>query len=160
MDSSIDEQERQALITSLRLLTSTSKSRKALEKRLASKGYLPDVVKRTLDRLEGEGLMNDKVLAQSLFQSFVTQRPSGRKRIAFELKRRGITSDVTQEVLEKYSAEEERRIACELATLKWERWRNLEITRRRKKTYDFLVRRGFDFSLAREVTDGLQHGKT
>lgn len=160
MGPSAGEQQRQALITSLRLLAATPKSRKTLEKKLEAKGYLPKVVERTLDHLEEKGLMNDRALALSLFQSLVTQRPSGRRRIAYELERRGIARTVVNEILEKYSVEDERRCALELAVQRWERWRNEEIPRRRKKTYDFLVRRGFDFSLARDVTDTLHHGKT
>ena len=160
MGPSAGEQQRQALITSLRLLAATPKSRKTLEKKLEAKGYLPKVVERTLDHLEEKGLMNDRALALSLIQSLVTQRPSGRRRIAYELERRGIARTVVNEILEKYSVEDERRCALELAVQRWERWRNEEIPRRRKKTYDFLVRRGFDFSLARDVTDTLHHGKT
>lgn len=158
MDASAIEQEKQALITALRLLAATPKSRKILEKKLEAKGYLPQVVEKTLDRLEEKGLMNDKALAQSLFQSLVTQRPSGRRRIAFELERRGIARPLIDEILDKYSLEEEGQCAHELARQKWERWRNEEMARRRKKTFDFLIRRGFDFSLARKVIDTLHHG--
>ena len=146
-------QEKQALVTALRLLAATPKSSKKLREKLAQKGYPREVLDLTLARLEKQGVLNDRGLAQSLCQSFVNYKPSGRKRIAFELEKRGIRTPLIQEVLQGYSPEEERQKALELARTKWARWSRLETAKRRKKVYDFLLRRGFDFSVAREALD-------
>ena len=150
-ETSTNEQERQALVISLRLLAATPKSRKLLQKKLEEKGFREEVIERTLDHLEKQGFLNDRALAQGLLQGFTSRRPSGRKRIAYELKNRGIGGELIEELLEKYPPEEEREKALELAKQKQERWRKLDLQKRRKKTYDLLVRRGFDFSLSREV---------
>lgn len=147
----MSEQERQALVTSLRLLAATPKSRKGLARKLEERGFSQEVIEGTLDRLERQGLLNDRSLAQSLFQSYIYHRPSGRKRIAFEMGKRGIKDSTIEEVLEKYTPQEEKEKASELARDKVLRWKKLERMKRRKKIYDFLVRRGFDFSLSREV---------
>ena len=156
--SLISEQEKQAFVTSLRLLSATPKSRKFLQKRLEERGFRSEVVVKVLNQLEKQGLMNDRSLAQSLFQTMVTQRPSGRKRIAFELERKGIDSALIHELLQKYGPEEERERAIHLARQKLDRWQRLDQMKRRKKTYDFLVRRGFDFSLSREVVNEVESG--
>lgn len=144
-------QERQALVTALRMLAATPKSRKNLQQKLEQKGFDRNVLESTLARLERQGLLNDRTFALSLYQSLSSYRPSGRKRIAYELEKRGIEETHIQEILEKYSPEEERNKAIELAWQKHERWKNLEPVKRKKKIYDFLVRRGFDFSLSRDV---------
>jgi len=149
----MSEQEKQAMVTALRLLTATPKSSKKLREKLAQKGYPREVLDLTLEQLEKQGVLNDRALAESLCQSFVNYKPSGRKRIAFELEKRGIRTHLIQEVLAGYSAEEERRKALELAQTKWERCARLETPKRRKKVYDFLLRRGFDFSVAREALE-------
>lgn len=159
MSSSTDDQEKQALVTSLRLLAATPKTRKALGKKLEEKGFRPEVVSKTLSLLEKQGLMNDRTLAQSLIQSFIYQRPSGKRRITFELERRGIGKALAQELLLQYSPEEERKQALELGQFKWEKSRKVDPLKRRKKVYDFLVRRGFDFAMARDIVVQIERGK-
>lgn len=156
----MDEKQKQALVTSLRLLAATPKSRKALQKKLEERGFPREVVENTLNHLEEQHLLNDRALAQVLFQNFSAHRVSGRRRIAYELKKRGIRSSLVEELLEGYHPEEERLRALELAKLKQERWQKLDRMKRRKKTYDFLVRRGFDFSLAREVINEIETGNS
>lgn len=158
MTPSESEQRKQALLTSLRMLAAAPKSRKQLERKLLDKGYPDPVVKDTLNQLDEQGLLNDRMFAQSLIQIFSTNRISGRKRIAFELKKRGIPGPLTQELLGNRTAPEEQTKALELAKGKFERWQALEKMRRRKKVYDFLVRRGFDFDVAREAVKLAEHG--
>lgn len=149
----MNEQEKQATITALRLLTATPKSKKRLKQKLREKGYPAEAIEGALAKLEGEGILNDRNFALSVFQTFSHHRPSGRKRIAFEMEKRGIGEDLAQEILEKYSPEEEREGALELAKTKFERWRKLDAMKRRKKIYDYLVRRGFDFALTRDIVE-------
>lgn len=152
----MSEQEKQAFISALRLLAATPKSRKGLTQKLEQKGYSEEVLQSTLNRLEEQGLLNDRVYAQNLFQSFLTFRPSGRKRIAFELKKRGIGSALIRDLLDEYSPETEREKAFQLAEEKLNRWIKLDTKKRRKKIYDFLVRRGFDFTMAKETVEKLE----
>lgn len=154
---SMNEQEKQALVTSLRLLAATPKSRKVLQKKLDQKGYAEEVVRKTLTQLENQGLLNDRSLAQSLFQTLSSYRGEGRKRIAFEMQKRGIGNDLIQEFLKKYSFDDEHSKALELARDRQERWKRIDRTKRRKKIYDFLCRRGFDFALSREVMSEIEN---
>jgi len=150
------DQEKQALITSLRLLAASPKSRRGLQKKLEAKGYAREIIEKTLIRLEQQGVVNDQMFAQDLFQNLSARRFSGRKRIAFEMERRGVGTATVRELLEGYKPEEERAKAFEVARLKRERWMRLDKPKRRKRIYDFLVRRGFDFSLSKEVTDEIE----
>ena len=70
--------------------------------------------------------------------------------------KRGIGETLIREVLEKYSPEEERERARELARDKFERWQKLEPMKRRKRVYDFLVRRGFDFAMTRDLVEEIE----
>lgn len=150
------EQERQALVTSLRLLAASPKSRKLLEQKLLDKGFEPAAVSAALKRLEGQGFLNDRLFAQTVFESLLGRRVSGRKRVAFELKKRGVPAALIQELLEGYSPDEEREKAFELAQDRYRRWERLERVKRQKKIYDFLIRRGFDFSIAKGVVDAVE----
>lgn len=153
------EQEKQAMVTSLRLLAATPKSRKALEEKLKERGYAIEIVEKVLGKLERQGILNDSSFAQSVMQTLLIHRPSGRKRISYELKKRGIGQALVEQLMEKYPAREEREKAIELASNKWDRWENLEKAKRRKKLYDFLVRRGFDFALSREAVEWVERDR-
>ena len=154
------EQERQAIISSLRILTASPKSRRQLEGKLKEKGFNAGVVERTLSRLEGEGLLNDRVYADQVAWTFVNVKTSGRKRIAYELKKRGVQDSIIEEVLRTVSLDDEKTRAEDLAHHQNERWSRLDPSRRRKKIYDFLLRRGFDYSLSRKVVETLGKEKS
>lgn len=143
-------------LSSLRLLAATPKSRSILEEKLRQRGFAPQAVKNVLDRLETQGLLNDRSFAESVFQSYLYAKPSGRKRIAFELERKGVPTDLIQEMIGRYTAEEECSRARELAIQKKNKLKNLDPRKRRKRIYDFLVRRGFDFSICREITNEIE----
>lgn len=152
----MEEQEKQALVTALRLLTATPKSRQKLQEKLEGRGYSKNVLQNTLDHLEKQGLLNDRAYGQSVVQSYRNYRLAGRKKIIFELKRKGLQPSLIHELLGNYSAEEEREKAHELAKAKFEKLKKLEPVKRRKKLYDFLIRRGFDFNISRDTVEQLE----
>ena len=148
-----ESQEKQAWIVALRLLAATPKSRGKLFEKLRDKGFAEEVVNKTLDGLEAKGLLSDKAFAQDLVSKYLHSQPSGTRRIRFELKRRGVSKAVCEEVLSGLDPENERERAKEISLQKWARFKNLEPQKRKKKIYDFLLRRGFDFDLIREVVE-------
>ncbi len=146
-------QARQAWITSLRILAASPKSSNELERKLADKGYSVEVIQDTLALLVSKGLLNDQAYAQSIVSRFVTSQPSGAKRIGFELKRRRVSADIREQVLASLSESSELERAREAGLSRWERFRHLPVEKRKKRTYDFLVRRGFDFQIARDLIE-------
>lgn len=158
MSDITSEQERQALVTSLRLLAASPKSRLKIQEKLKARGFKQGVIERILSQLERQGYLNDRAFAEAVFQSLTNQRPSGRRRIAFELKKRGIKEGLIQELLEPCGEEEERERALAVAKEKAGRWQKVDRQNRRKKIYDFLVRRGFDYALSREVVEEVERG--
>ncbi|MDD5218233.1 MAG: RecX family transcriptional regulator [Candidatus Omnitrophica bacterium] len=152
---STQEQKKQAWLTSLRLLAASPKSRGQIMTKLEDKGYPEEVVRETLDMLERRNFLNDKKFAAELAQKFRVAKPSGRKKIAFELKAHGVPPEVCEEILSGWDDVEESQRAQGLACVKWAQTAKLPKAKRWKKVYDFLVRRGFEFQLARDVLDDL-----
>ena len=149
----MNEQEKQATLIALRLLAATPKSKKRLKQKLEEKGFSGEVTDGVLGKLEKQGVLNDKNLAAAVFQTYSSYRPSGRRRIAFEMEKRGITHGLVEEVLQRDTPEEERGRALALARLRFENWKKLHPAKRQKKLYDYLIRRGFDYAVAREVIE-------
>lgn len=145
------------MLIAMRLLAATPKSRRDLKSKLADKGLPEDLIEEVLLDLERQGLLCDKVYAQNLAAKYTNSNPSGRRKISFELKRKGIDAPLREEILENLSPEAERERAKELAQGRWHRFSKLEPEKRRKRIYDFLIRRGFEFDLIRDVMTEIQN---
>ncbi|HTL48477.1 MAG TPA: regulatory protein RecX [Verrucomicrobiae bacterium] len=153
-----NSRENEAFVYSLKLLGISARSRKVLGEKLEAKGFPSAVVESTLARLEKTGFLDDKTLAAGLVNRYSVSTPSGRRRIDFEMKRRGVPAEIRREALESLTAEQERESALELARLKWQRLGRVEPQARRKRVYDFLLRRGFDHGTARHALAELKAG--
>ena len=148
-----ESQEKQAWVAALRFLAATPKSRRDLFTKLCAKGFSEEVANQTLDGLEQKGLLSDKVFAKDLVARYTQGKPSGSRRIGFELQRRGIPPKVREEILSGMDPAEEKERARELSRAKLEQFKNLEPQKRKKRVFDFLLRRGFNFETVREVME-------
>ena len=151
-----ESQKKQAWISSLRFLAASPKSRTELAKKLADKGYPAPVIRETLDELEKQGFLNDRSYAQQLLARRIQGQPSGQRKISFELKHHGIPESIREEILSGLTPEEERTRARDVAVQRWERLKGQPLEKRKKRVYDLLIRRGFDYQVARDILDELR----
>ena len=142
---------RNGYLYAIRLLSVTNRSAKELKKRLAEKGYETEIADQIINELEGQGILNDQKLVRDTVQWAIKGKRLGRVRIAFELKKRGIASETIEGALQNYSTGTERELAETLAFERWEKLKSVEPRQRRKRVYDFLIRRGFNFDLCRDI---------
>ena len=156
----MESQKKQALIVALRLLTATAKSSKELEGKLQEKGFSPAVILDTLQDLKKQGFLNDAAYAKNLASRLTVERPSGRHKIDFELKRHKVPAPIREEILAGLSPDGERAKARELAQERWESFKNLPLEKRKKRTYDYLIRRGFEFQVARDLIEEMRSLET
>lgn len=150
-----ESQQKQAWISSLRFLEATPKTRKELTKKLLDKGYDTSVVEETLDKLESQGFLSDLNYAKNLTTKLTQGKPSGRRKISFEMKRHGVPAKIQEEVLSGLTAEDEAERALEIAKPKWQSLQRFPEDKRRKRLFDFLMRRGFDYQIVRETMSKL-----
>ncbi|OGX11939.1 MAG: hypothetical protein A2351_02330 [Omnitrophica bacterium RIFOXYB12_FULL_50_7] len=155
-----EEQSNQALITCLRLLAASPKSGQELRKKLAAKGYPPEIIDQALNNLKTQGVLDDTVYARDLVARLTLGKCVGRHKIAFELKRHGISKKISDELLETLSNEDETERALEQSRLKWSGWSRLDPQKRKKRLYDFLIWKGYDFQIAQDILQRLSKGST
>ena len=151
----MESQQKQAWLTSLRLLEATPKTRKELAKKLLDKGLPEPIVEETLDKLEAQGFLSDLAYAKNLTARLTQEKPSGRRKISFELKRHGVPAAIQEELLSGITSAEESERAMSIASLKWPQFERFGTEKRKKRIYDFLIRRGFDFQIVRDVMNKL-----
>jgi regulatory protein len=150
-----EEQSKQALITCLRLLAASPKSSQELKRKLSDKGYSAEIIDQALQDLRTQGVLDDTRYAKDLMARLTLGKAVGRHKIAFELKRHGISKKISSELLETLSDEEEMERALEQARLKWGGWSKLDPQKRKKRLYDFLIRKGYDFQIAQDILQKL-----
>ena len=153
-----DEQTKQALITALRLLAASPKSYRELKKKLESKGYSDQAVQNALQELSKQGVLDDKAYAKNLADRLIHGKGSGRFRIDFELKHHGVPESVRKDLLGSLTESDEKERALELAKLKWPQFAKLDSKKRKKKLFDHLLRKGYDFQTVRDVLDEMTRG--
>jgi len=153
-----DEQTKQALITALRLLAASPKSGSEIQKRLEAKGYSTESIEQALGQLRDQGVLDDTLYAKDLMSRLTLGKAVGRHKIAFELKRHGISKKISETLLGTLSSEDETERALEQARLKWTGWPALDPQKRKKRLYDFLMRKGYDFQIVQDVLQKLLKG--
>jgi len=161
MDKTIaEEQTKQAFIACLRLLAASPKSGQELKKKLAAKGYPVEIMDQALQDLKAQGILDDAKYAKDLMSRLTLGKGVGCHKIAFELKRHGISKKISDELLETLSSEDETERALEQARMKWAGWSKLDPQKRKKRLYDFLVRKGYDFQIAQDILQKLSKEPT
>ncbi len=111
---------------------------------LAERGTPPALVDETLERLQRAGLVNDQDFARAWVENRNTFQPRSKSALRSELRRKGLSEEVVQQVLDEHVDEEAlayvaaRKYASRLAGRDW-----LDF---RQKLSGFLARRGFSYT--------------
>jgi regulatory protein len=128
----------------LHFLSYRPRSSAEVRQNLVKRGTPEALVQETLVRLERAGLVNDRNFAQAWVDNRNTFQPRSKSALRFELKRKGLSDEVVQTVLDEkvddefLAFEAARKYASRLAGREW-----LDF---RQKLSGFLARRGFSFT--------------
>ena len=146
-----DARER-AMQQALLYLSYRARSEKEIRQNL-SKHEIPEaVIEETLERLRQNGFANDKQFASAWVENRSTFRPRGRRVLTLELRQKGIADSTIESALEDI---DEEALAYEAGLKKARKLRVQEWSDFRKKTSDFLARRGFSYSVIAPIVSRL-----
>lgn len=145
----------QAREAALRLLAVRPRSAVELARRLRIKGYDAEVADEVIGRLRELGLMDDAVFAGMLARDRVRLRPQGSRRLANELRQKGVDEETARTAIRETmeSEETDERELARRAAARWKPRPGEEPDRARRRLHGFLARRGFDGDVIREVMD-------
>lgn len=117
------------------------------------KHQIPEtIIQPVLDRLREVSLVNDIEFAQNWIENRREFHPRGKRALRSELYRKGISDQIIEEALQDINEEE---LALKLARKKIGKLKNLDKSTFQEKMYGFLSRRGFHYSLSKEVVNHL-----
>lgn len=143
-------QYRHALDRAVGYLAARARSRRELESRLLRCGYRPATVEMVLYKLQRENLLDDADFARQWVEAR-SGRTLGKRRIAQELQRKGVSRAQTEAALSAVDEEAETE-ACRRAAEKLSaRYGREEPRQAVQKLTQALVRRGFGWEEARQA---------
>jgi regulatory protein len=120
---------------------------------LRRRGFDDGVADEVVEWARGLGYLDDGEYARAYVRARFSGRGHGPTRVRAELARRGVDRELVDRAIDEALGEVDLAEAAVAAARP--RWRALageaDVRRRRQKTLEFLVRRGFDYDAAREA---------
>jgi regulatory protein len=138
----------------MRLLAIRPRSRAELAARLLQDAPA-EVVQRTLDRLQAEGLLDDERFARLWATSRRVVRGFGAARIRRELIQKGVDRETADRALREFDSADEVMLAEEAARRRLGRYARLDRTTVVRRLFAFLKRRGFSTSTILRALRGI-----
>jgi regulatory protein len=136
----------------LRILNAAGQTRSGLERRLARADLDPDTIADVVGRLQSAGYVDDTAFARSRLRRRQEQG-RGARLIAAELRQKGISPEVIDEVLADRDEDVEVARAGELAVKLVARKAGESPAKRRDHVMAALVRRGYPAGVARRALE-------
>ena len=129
--------------SALRFLKIRPRSVAELKSKLELKGFEVSEIEETLQWLQNIKLLDDRTFTKSWIQ-YRLARPFGFRRIISELKEKGVADEIIEQAIEEVKLEYvESETILELAQRRAKRLTGIDPQKRKKRIYDFLIRRGF-----------------
>ena len=109
-------------------------------------------VELLIEKLKKKGLLNDQEFAKSWVES--RKKKKGVRVLKQELFQKGISKEIIEEVVsEQVTVDSAAQVAEKILEKKMRIWKNLPDLEFKKKTYEFLLRRGFEYDLVKTIVE-------
>lgn len=138
-----DEKE-VALQKALQFIDYRPRSVGELKRRLEQKKYPPDLIEEITGRLQELGLLDDQRFAENWVENRTEFRPRSKRALRIELRLKGVPTETIEQAVEEVDDEEQ---AYRAGLKQARKYGGLEWQEFRKKMFDFLMRRGFQYDI-------------
>ena len=128
----------------LHFLSFRPRSSAEVRQNLSKRGISEPLIEETLDRLQSTGQIDDEAFARAWVENRNTFRPRGKPALRMELRRKGLSDEIVQSVLN--TQVDEAALAITSARKYARRLIGLEWPAFRQKLSGFLARRGFSYA--------------
>ena len=108
------------------------------------------IIEALINKLKQKGMLNDLEFAKAWVES--RSKKKGKNALKAELFKKGINKEIIEEVLVS-SNENENQTAQKLLEKKMRLWKNLPEMEFKQKAFRFLVSRGFEYDLSKEIVE-------
>lgn len=119
--------------------------------RLHRRGFSATATETVIEKLKQQKYLDDHDFVRMWINERVASKKWGKIKIRSELVSKGVDREIINTELSRYSDQEEKELALNLARKKYLESRNLDPMTRRRRLCQFLNRHGFDSSTIREI---------
>ena len=149
------EEEKQRIKEQVyRFLARRAHSEKELRTKLLRKRFEKSLVEAVILELERQKLVDDAAFAHAFVHSRLRSKPLGEHALRQELRNKGLAETHIASALQKaYDEKSQVDYARDLIQKKMPHYEEFEDRIKKKRLADFLVRRGFDWELVKEVLE-------
>ncbi len=137
----------------LRFLTFRPRSVSEVEKRLFIKGFSAATVASVIERLTGEGCLDDAEFAKAWVRDRLALKPKGKRALVAELRAKGVAVETVEFAVKEALTENEEELARRALRGFNHRLEKGSPSDAKKRTYTFLMRRGFPSDIAVRLSD-------
>lgn len=150
------EEDLRARQVALNFLAPRMRSRFEVDKRLRERGFDDAVIERTLTFLSEYAMLNDVAFAQAFVNDRLLKKAVGPRRLAMELRKRGIGGFEAENALQVIDDARERRLCLRAARGRLRSLRPGDPAKRERALSSFLAGRGFGWEAIRFVIDAFR----
>lgn len=117
---------------------------------LTGKGYRPDAVQETIDRLAEQKYLDDSEYARLWIDNRMHFRPKSAFALGFELRQKGVAEAIIENILHGFDDD---KAAWKAIKGHLKRWQNLDRPQFKSKLFNFLKVRGFCYGTCRNALE-------
>lgn len=126
----------------------------SFKRKIKDQDEIPQVsIDLIIERLKQKEMLNDLEFAKAWVQSRRRSKQKGKNALKSELYQKGINKEIIEKVVSQESLVSEEELATISLEKKLKSWKNLEPQKLKQKSLGFLMRKGFDYEIAKTVLD-------
>ncbi|OQA52986.1 MAG: Regulatory protein RecX [candidate division WS2 bacterium ADurb.Bin280] len=132
-------------------LNRRDRTQKELEDKLRGRGFDDQAIAKAVVRLKGLSFIDDERFARNFVRNSFNLKPKGRRRLKFELKRKGLSEQVIENALQSEWTCDEYSLVMAQAKKIVDKNSSLKREKIFQRALGALIRRGFDYSMAKKA---------
>ena len=141
---------------SARILANRQHSKYELIDKLNQKDFSPESISRVISKFKDRGLLDDTKHAFQLANKLIERKPCGKPYLVSYLLGKKIPRNMAEQVARAlYSSLSISELAISSLEKRWDSIKTYELETARKKAYNYLSGRGFDYGSSKEAFDDL-----
>ena len=140
--------------TALKYINFKQRTKKEIVNKLREKEFTEDIIERVIKLFEKYGYIDDYAYAGGYLRDKFNLKGFGKERIKHELKQRGVSDNIIEDVINENDLNETKK-AAELVERKYGVW-DYDIKEKRR-IEGFLLRKGYSYDIIKETFDLLEN---
>lgn len=137
------------------LLKFRLRSEKEIYQRLKRKNFSEEIIKKALVFLKEKNFIDDALFAGAWIESRI-KKPLGLRRLKEELRQKGVDEKIIRRCLEEAGKNyPQQEIAANIARERFNKSKNIEPQKAKRRIFAYLLRRGFSYDVVMEALNQL-----